>query len=520
MKYIKQLCLLFVCAFIFSGCHTDYRTQLSYHGICIDDEAGTNGLYNPERGFRLEVAVDVNKKRDVWKPEQNQGITSHLESESLKYSSDSISLVQSYFYLHGFVGKTITEEAFTTMDTYFDKLRELGKKAVLRFAYETDFMGRASSGPTLEDVLNHMEQLKPFLEKNVDVIQVVQAGFIGAWGEWHSSLHGLEKLAETKKTILEKIVWMTPANRMVQVRLPEYKNLLQKESDFYKRTSFHDDFIIIEPHKWDGGMHEGTAAFEQMVNESPYLIVDGELPWGTWSVNQDKDNPEPGWIIDGKKVARQLFLQHYTSLSAIHNYKEGADPAAYSMIHWKKTPVTESFLKENKMPVSNNYFRKKDGSETERNVFDYIRDHLGYRLEIQQLKLDSQLALGKDAFMELSLINRGFSTLFNEHPVYFVLIDPQEQVTGFLTKAEVNQFQPYAPGDTTCTPLLHTIKESISVPTTLVPGKYKLGLWIPDGSEKLKYDSRYAIRCANNDVAWWVSGDGKYGVNILTEVEL
>ena len=79
------------------------------------------------------------------------------------------------------------------MDTYFNKLRELGKKAVLRFAYETAFMGRAGSGPTLEDVLRHMEQLKPFLAQNTDVIQVVQAGFIGAWGEWHSSFHGLEK---------------------------------------------------------------------------------------------------------------------------------------------------------------------------------------------------------------------------------------------------------------------------------------------------------------------------------------
>jgi len=27
--------------------------------------------------------------------------------------------------------------------------------------------------------------LKPFLEKNRDLILVVQAGMIGAWGEWH-----------------------------------------------------------------------------------------------------------------------------------------------------------------------------------------------------------------------------------------------------------------------------------------------------------------------------------------------
>ena len=44
---------------------------------------------------------------------------------------------------------------------------------------------------------------------------------------------------------------------------------------------------------------------------------------------------------------------------------------------------------------------------------------------------------------------------------------------------------------------------------------YSLGLWIPDGSARLQYDNRFAIRCANGDTQWWVSPDGKYGVNIL-----
>lgn len=39
-------------------------------------------------------------------------------------------------------------------------------------------------------------------------------------------------------------------------------------------------------------MHEGTPYFNQIVEESPYLAVDGELPWGTWSMNEDPDNPE------------------------------------------------------------------------------------------------------------------------------------------------------------------------------------------------------------------------------------
>ena len=365
-----------------------------------------------------------------------------------------------------------------------------------------------------------MEQLKPFLAQNTDVIQVVQAGFIGAWGEWHSSYHGLESTNDSKRTILEKIVWMTPENRMVQVRVPEYKNLINKESKSYNRVSFHDDFIIIKPHKWDGNMHEGTPYFNQIVEESPYLAVDGELPWGIWSMNEDPDNPEAGWVIDGKATARQLFLQHYTSLSAIHNYKEKGTKDKYSMMYWKETPLEESFLSENHMPVSDKYFKNQDGSPATRNVFDYIRDHLGYRLELQQLKINGNPAAGKEISLDLSLVNRGFSTLFNEHPVYFVLIDEQNRITEFLTETNVHDFQPYQPKDPEYKPLLHAIKGQFIIPENLKTGKYRLGLWIPDGSERLKYNNRYAIRCANGDTEWWSSPDNRYGINILTSLDI
>ena len=104
-------------------------------------------------------------------------------------------------------------------------------------------------------------------------------------------------------------------------------------------------------------MHEGTPKFDQIVAESPYLVVDGELPWGFWSVGADPDSPSAGWIIDGVQAARRLFLQHYTSLSVIHNYKEQHpnnrfdenNPPEYSMVVWKKTMITEDSLLQHHM---------------------------------------------------------------------------------------------------------------------------------------------------------------------------
>jgi hypothetical protein len=507
-NYCRQFKLMaFFCAAGLVSCGEASVTH--FHGLYAD---ATDGLRNPERGLRLEVALDV----DAWDKAEIPSITGRLEQEAQKYAVDSITLVQTYFYLTGIVNKPIAQRHFDAMQAFLDKLRELGMKAVLRFAYEDDFMGRAATGPTEVDIKRHTQQLKPFLEANKDVIVVVQAGFIGAWGEWHSSVHDLEN---SKRDILQWICEMTPNGRMVQVRIPPYKNMLQGDAN-YNRLSFHDDFIVIKPHVWDGKMSEGTAHFAQIAAESPHLMVDGELPWGHWSVNQDPDDKYSGWLIDGAQVARRLFIQHYTSLSAIHNYKERDATDKFSMMYWKETPIDETFLTAHRMPFSPAYFLKKDGTKAVRSEFEYIRDHLGYRIELQQLETSPSWKKGTANRMELSLINRGFSTLFNEHPVCFVLTDAAGKVCASVrTDANVNDWQPYAPQDTIRTPLVHRISASMTLPPTLPAGTYQLGLWIPDGTAALTHNPQYAIRCANSDVEWLTTTDG-YGINRLTSISV
>ena len=131
-------------ALMASGCG-DSRRTVEFRGICVDDTHGENGLYNPGRGFRLETAVDVLHEKDT--------PTKELLELSEKYVADSVSLAQSYFYLTYLIGEKLSEENFQTMQAYFDELQKQGKKAVLRFAYERDFMGRAAAGPTGEQIL-------------------------------------------------------------------------------------------------------------------------------------------------------------------------------------------------------------------------------------------------------------------------------------------------------------------------------------------------------------------------------
>ena len=140
---------------------------------------------------------------------------------------------------------------------------------------------------------------------------------------------------------------------------------------------------------------------------------------------------------------------------------------------------------------------------------------------MQELQIDTSKHTDNHILnLSLTLINRGFSTLFNEHPVYFVLVDEHNQVKEFLTNADTNSFQPYRPGDKTYTPLIHTIKGQVTLPKT-ANGTYKLGLWIPDGSPTAPNTFPALLSAApTGDIPWWISPDRRYGINILTTLQV
>jgi regulator of RNase E activity RraA len=53
-----------------------------------------------------------------------------------------------------------------------------------------------------------------------DVIVWMEAGFIGAWGEWHSSTNGLDKSVEAKRQVVDALLDALPETRSVQLRYP------------------------------------------------------------------------------------------------------------------------------------------------------------------------------------------------------------------------------------------------------------------------------------------------------------
>ncbi|MFO7975544.1 MAG: DUF4874 domain-containing protein, partial [Candidatus Hydrogenedentota bacterium] len=206
----------------------DTLQTVTYRGIRPDDPLGKIGLRNPERGWRIETLIAEPPGADVWGPAAHLKPTLPPAYSELwwildaeRYEPFGLTLAQTYCYLDRFIDRPISDKKLELLRESLDAARRRGLKVLLRFAYEKTMDQK--EGPTKKTILGHLDQLAPVIQENADVIYVLQAGFVGAWGEWHSSAKGLEKNHDTLSEITLKLLEALPKDRMTQVRVPKYK---------------------------------------------------------------------------------------------------------------------------------------------------------------------------------------------------------------------------------------------------------------------------------------------------------
>jgi len=498
---------------------------IAFHGIRATDPGGRMGLRNPERGLRYESRIGNNIGED----------NNHMDwiRAMQRFEPDGMTLSQTYCYLDAFVDKPLSQEKLDWLQRDFDLMRRYGFKCLLRFAYQHGDV----KGPEKKWVLHHIEQLKPVIEKNSDVIFILQAGFIGMWGEWHGDTHNDDY--DSRAEILAKVLELVPEDRFTQVRVPIYKLKIVPRLEKRRplevderiaftlkpeaRIGFNNDGVLAGPTHggtWPQKPHLGSKEnplFARATRESAWVPTEGEMFWS----DQAWDGvEETGKGVDGFNAIKHLRLQHYVSFSLAHSYSEfQGEP--YCMDRWRTRTLTADKLEAENLPVSNGYFSDIYGKPVERTEFEYLRDHVGYRLELQEARLTENIKQGGNMRVEIDLINRGFSTLFNPRQPLLVLIsDNEKTIHEIPLDANPRHWQPFHPKDPSYKPLLHKISYDGKLPENIDPGKYKLGLWLPDPKPALRRDPQFAIRLANRDTHWWTSVDGQYGVNILHSIQV
>lgn len=499
-------------------------SKKTFRGIRPDDLYGRMGLRNPERGFRTEMYfshipgevaglcschskqtkldgrplkpvfqnIDVPGVPHLIRGNRLDGVefAHHQWMDELDYLSyDGITIMQSYCFLMKYDdGRPLPQEKLDDIEGFFLKLRQRKVKALLRFAYE---LSPTLSGPSGETVLKHLSQLTPLIRKYIDVIYVLQCGFVGKFGEWHNSYYKLQYDLGFRKELMATVLEVLPPTRMTMMRYPNLKMELfgyepLKDQEAFTSLPqarighFNDGFMAGVSNGGTFGRNPSACSAEAeqayLEQEGRFLPMDGELFWRDLS----------GMALPDEALTN-LSKWHYDTLGMVHGNSlfEGDN---YSIDVWKSVPVDPMGLLNKNMKFSHDYFVDENGKHVWRSYYEYIRDHLGYRIELLEAEISDEIVPGGTINASIKLVNRGFSAPVNPRPVKLILSNGTDTFK-FRFKADVRRWEGHS------TEQLLTLSEP--VPENMAPGTYQVGFALPDGTETLREVHEYAIKTAN-----------------------
>ncbi len=429
----------------------------------VNYTASTAVISNPERGFYKYS--DTNS--GTYDPLNQTTLTNYRQNQN-------ISILFRYYYLETFKTSPISPSYLANMQTDFDRLRNAGLKVIMRFAYgddENDSPRDASKA----QILAHINQIKPLLIANSDVILALQAGFIGSWGEWYYTSqsefggHGYNGSSLTpankanRKAIVDALLDALPANRMVQLRTPIMKRDMFGASPISNAQAFNGSAIARLGHHNDCFLasEDDYGTYEQPSVDFPYLMQDSKFtPVGgeTCAVNSPRS--------DCATAIEELAKFHWSWLNADYHPE-----------------VLANFI--------------DDGCMSE------IQKRLGYRFEMKSGTYPTTANAGSSLSFTFKVKNVGFATPFNERKAYLVL---KNTVTNQVYPIELatNPRHWFGPSEI-------TVNETVQLPSTLAQGSYKLYLHLPDAAPTLAPRAEFAIRMANESM--WESTTGYNNLN-------
>jgi len=471
-------------------------------------------LANPDRGYHLEAAFMAHDLTNPLSVGEVLG-DDFLDRREKEFKSvdGSTKVIQQYIYLTGYARKDLDQKAFDNIQKIFDGLKKKGYKAILRFAYnwwgDNEYNTNWRNEEEAEEwVYKHIEQLKPILKENIGLIAAMQAGFLGQWGEWHNTsllLNDPVVAQRAKNGTVNRLLDALPEPYNIEIRYPHDKNSLTLTNEAFRTTrlGFSNDFFTAGEHPLAGGNDyvPGTADYTQVLNESPNLYISGEIPYPSsseWGLTS---------LISRTGTIRILRDHHYSAFDITQN-------EAVNLQSWRDNAITPTELTANNILFDESYFME-DGKKVLRSFFEFVRDHLGYRINVKKVELTAE---GGNLNYNVDLTNTGFATVLNPRDVYIVLISESGEVAKEVKLTGVNpkDWQPYDVATKKYVPVTYTLKGTTSV--TGLTGKYKVGIWMPEVADDLKYNGKYAVKFAISDLMTpWNDTAGKYAVNIIGE---
>lgn len=421
-----------------------------------------------------ETAQYQGTTADVPNPDRGFYTLFHSPVSVAEMEGAGTTVIHDEFNLKAFTSSPLSAAYLAQVSQDFANARTAGVTIVPRFAYDLTSAGQDAPLPL---VLSQIRQLSPILHANADVISFVDAGFIGAWGEWHASSNHLINDFETDwghevnsstRAIYAALLQAVPSSRMITVRTDRYAwQLLNTMAPVTASTAYNgsarsrtgiDNDCFLADGNDIGTYAPGLRSFEEawLSADTTYVVQNGET-----CASNDPAAP----YIACPQALNELRAGHWSVM--------GAGGGVYT--YWQQ-----------------------QGCLTE------VEQDLGYRFRLVNAQIPQNLSPGQPLNLKLNIANDGFTTPFNQRPVDVVL---RNAATGQTVQVPVNTDpRKWAAGQTTA------VDAQALVPAQLAPGTYQVLLNLPDAAASLAGNPAYSIQFANTGT--WEAGTGYNNLNL------
>lgn len=449
MKNKFLIVLYFIVGISFTSCSSSATDD----GDLVDDSiseitylASSKVISNPERGFMHTWSV------------ASEGVPLNLVTLN-SLTNENVTIILRVYYLDAFKDVALSDTQLNLIKTDFERLREAGIKGILRFAYNSN---QTHTDAPLNIIETHLDQLKPIFQANADVIAFVQAGFIGSWGEWHSTTNNLTTLAN-KKAVVNKLLEVLPKEIKIQLRTPLYKQEIFNytsaigtdvgygTSDI-ARVGFHNDCFLASAN--DYGTYKNVTIEKNYISQEALFVPTG-----------GETCPPSGVPTASCATAdTEMALLKWTYLNL--------DYYGPVLNVWRNNSCFTNFQKE-----------------------------LGYRLVLKSANLKKEATVNGSFELNTVIDNVGFAPVYNKKNAFLIF---KSTTDGTIFKKALNfDIRKVIPA------VNYELKETVSL-SGIPIGDYELQLKIEDQSETLSDRPEYSIQLANADT--W---DSTTGVNKL-----
>ena len=412
---------------------------------------------NPERGFHVFMEFHSNNIQPY-------------TAERIRQIRDmGYSLVLNNYYLDEYRESLIAESYLDIVRQNMQALREGGCKCILRFAYTSSENQHPHEAP-VDLVLQHIAQIKPILQEYADVIFVMEAGFVGVWGEWYYTTYFKQNPMKDedyvdRRRVLDALLDALPKERQICVRTPDFKlrcygwsmaDTLTRAEAFTgtpkARLAAHDDAFMAN----ESDMGTFTKAFHRNYwnAETRYTVFGGET-------NQPGDYAN----CDNSLAKMQDLHISYLNIS----YHKAV------IANWQKS-----------------------------GCFEDMKRLMGYRLVVTDVATTKKPVANDELKVVITLENEGFSSPKNPRDVRVLLVNKLNPKDVYIVTPNCDpRFWFPDEGE-------HKVEVAFRPKNA---GQYDLFLFLPDPQPTLAKDPRFAIRLANEN-CW----DENTGYNYLTTV--